>query len=179
LRIYRLLFWSTLFYDVALFIRAFEPVTQFEPVSDSYGAQCYKMGFRTWLYNSAAMTALLTNLAGSFDRYTLITNKCQCCCTKMPVLALVGIFLVFSLACFCFHTYFVVHHQLAKTGESYFSLDYTSFGKTIGPDVIRIFMFGFRDCVLWFAFVIINVLLIFETKRCMQKKAILVVKRNN
>ncbi len=104
-RTYRLLFWSTFFYGVALLIRAFEPVTVIEPISYSYSTQVYKMGFRTWLYNSVAMTALLTNLAVSFDRYLLITNRFQTCCTKIPVLVLICIFFILCLGCFCFPLY--------------------------------------------------------------------------
>jgi hypothetical protein len=40
-------------------------------------------------------------------------------------------------------------------------------------------MIGFRDCVLWLTFVVINGLLIVETRRYTQKKVNLVVNRTN
>jgi hypothetical protein len=166
MRMYKLLFWTSFFHAFALLIQTFQPILLDVPLGYSFGACVYRMALRTWIYNAFTMTALLCNIAVSFDRYIMVSRKCKCFCSNIPVYVLVGIFLVFSLACFCFPMFaYYIGPWTSDLGNEYFWVYYTDFAFSPGFDYIRFVMFGFRDCVLWFTFVIINVMLLLETKK--------------
>jgi hypothetical protein len=169
IRMYRLLFWTSFFHAFALLIQVFEPISQnpeHSPVAGSFIAAVYIMAIRTWIYNALTMTALLCNIAVSFERYIVISRKCKCFCTNIPVYVLVGIFLVFSLACFCFPLIaYYIGPWTSDLGNTYFWVYYSDFGNTLGFDHFKIVMFGLRDCILWIVFVTINVMLLFETRK--------------
>jgi hypothetical protein len=60
---------------------------------------------------------------------------------------------------------YYISKYYTENGNEYFNLAYTDFGLSEGFDNIRIVMFGFRDCILWFVFVTINVMLLLETRK--------------
>lgn len=178
LRMYHLLLSVTSFQTIALLMQVFTPVvtSKNDAISHSYATTVYRMGFRTWLYNAFAMCSLLLNLAVSFDRYIMISRKCNCFLSKVPVTVLIIVFCSVSLACFSFPMFsYYIACDPASNG-TYFYLDNTPFGNSAGFVEIRLAMFFLRDFVIWLIFVVINVMLFYETKKYMNKKKALVSK---
>jgi hypothetical protein len=171
LKMYRLLFWTSFFHGVALLVQTLEPITQLDSTYASHFEAVYRMAIRTWIYNAFTMTALLCNVAVSFDRYIMVSKRCECFFSKIPVLVLVSVFFLISLACFCFPMFaYYIKLYISESGREYFWLYYTDFGYSDGFSDVRIVMYGFRDCILWFIFVVINVLLLFETRKHFRNK---------
>jgi hypothetical protein len=170
-KMYQLLFWVSLNYALALAICIFYPIFHsVDPIiSTSYSSVIYRWLIRTWVYNSFIMTGLLCNLAVSWDRYILISQKCRCFCGKIPVLALVGVFYLFSFSSFFFPAFAYRPVNFVNNTE-FWTLDYTDFGRSNGFTIVRIFMFGLRDIIVWICFIFINAMLVYKTKKHMTKK---------
>lgn len=176
LKIYKLLFWKSLFHLAALLIQVFTPVVSGSKVSNTFATTVYRWVIRTWVFNGFCMAALLCNLAVSFDRVIMISKKCDCFCSKIPEIVLVVVFLVLSLACFFFpfFAYYIVHPKNQPPG--YYTLQYTDWGNSFSFFQVRIAMFGLRDVILWFFFVLVNVWLVYEARKMFQRKAALLTK---
>lgn len=174
IKIYQFLFWKSFFHLAGLLIQVFTPVIYSSSLGNTYATTLYRWVFRTWVYNSFCMAALFCNLAVSFDRLIMISKKCDCFLSRVPVLVLLVAFFVFSLACFFFplFTYYIApgSPEYYPDGGAY-QLYYTEWGRSLGNTIVRITMFSLRDIVLWILFVVVNVILLYEARKVFRRKA--------
>lgn len=178
-KMYRLLFWVSFFHASALSIMIFLPIitTKNWYYAFSLSTAVYRLVFRPWLHNTLSMCALMCNLAVSWDRYILVSRKCNCFCSRIPHFALAVAFFFISAPCFMFvfFAYYIGNKKNPQLpDEKFYTLIYSDFGKSQNFNIVRIIMFGIRDLVAWIVFVIINTLLVLETKKHFNKKKRLV-----
>lgn len=174
LNMYFYLFCCSFCHAAALCIMIFQPLvaTTDLGVLRSLGTTVYRLYFRAWLHNTFSMCSLLCNLAVSWDRYILVSQRCKCFVTKIPPTIIVGTFWVFSALCFIytFFAYDITEHSSSRPDNKLFTLAYTEFGRSVGFNIVRIVMFGTRDFIIWIVYVSINIMLLLATKKHMNKK---------